>query len=72
MTPLQRDLARCVSHELVRAGMTQKALAIRCDLSEKHVSQVLTGQAEGSFETWQKFAQALSRRWDVSLLVPTS
>lgn len=67
-TWLHRDLATEVLHHLHRQGMTQKLLAIRCDLSEKHVSQVLTGKAEGSFETWQAFARVLGMRWEIGLV----
>lgn len=70
MTSLQRSLSRAVCGALTEQDMTQKMLAIRCDLSEKHVSQVLTGKAEGSFATWQRFAQALALRWQVRLQSP--
>ena len=67
MTSLQRALSRAVRSSLAQRGMTQKQLAIRCDLSEKHVSRVLNGSDEGSFEVWQHFAQALGLRWQVDL-----
>ena len=64
---LHRHLADAVTVALHRKGMTQKLLAVRCGLSEKHVSQVLTGKAEGSFVTWQTFARALGMTWEVRL-----
>lgn len=60
----------CLLHERlaaeVRAGLrdircTQGWLAEHLDLSEKHVSQVLTGRATGALEVWDAMLRAVQR-----------
>lgn len=40
-----------IARELGRAGMTQKSLSERTGLSEKHISQIINGEASFSVET---------------------
>lgn len=68
LTMMQRAMADAVLGALVARGWTQKELANRCGLTEKHVSRVLRGRDEGSFETWQEFATRLQMRWEVRLV----
>lgn len=67
MTGLQRQLSTAIVAALQRHGVTQKTLAIRTGFSEKHVSRLLTGQAEGSFDAWERIAMALGTEWHVAL-----
>lgn len=44
---------------LVRSkGVRQSVLARRSGLTQKHVSQMLTGKAEGSLSAWQALIDA--------------
>jgi transcriptional regulator with XRE-family HTH domain len=60
-------MAVAVQNALLARGWTQKELANRCGLTEKHVSRVLNGRDAGSFEVWQEFATRLQMRWEVRL-----
>ena len=58
-----------VQEELIarvrESGFLQKDLAAVSGMSEKHVSQMLTGKVMGSLEAWQKLLRAsteLARR----------
>lgn len=39
----------------------QRDLALALGLSEKHISQMLTGRAQGTLETWDRLFGALLR-----------
>jgi transcriptional regulator with XRE-family HTH domain len=45
--------------ELAASGLSQKDLAQRLGLTEKHISQVLTGKAVGSFDVLVRMAEAV-------------
>ena len=66
-TALQEQLANEILSALAAGRMTQKELAMWTGLTEKHVSRVLRGRDDGSLETWQSFASALRRSWEVRL-----
>ena len=46
------DVRAQVRRNLDRTGQTQRALAARAGVTEKHVSRVLRGHDEGSFALW--------------------
>lgn len=66
-TNLQRMMANEVLRELRTQGLTQVVLATRTGLSQKHVSQMLTGRRPGSFRSWVAMAEAAQRSWRVDL-----
>jgi len=49
---LLQALRLAVCGALDESGMTRAALARRIGITEKHLSHMLTGQAEGSLEVW--------------------
>ena len=61
MTDLQQQLADAIRFALQKDGRTQRDLAKAAGISEKHLSQMLTGGAEGSFEVWQRLVYELGR-----------
>jgi transcriptional regulator with XRE-family HTH domain len=64
---LREQLSYRVRRDAHRAGIPQAELAARAGLTPKHVSQVLSGKADGSFEAWEKLAEVLGRSWHVEL-----
>jgi transcriptional regulator with XRE-family HTH domain len=52
-------LKTAIRDELEASGCSQKDLAGHLGMSEKHVSQVLTGKVAGTFETVEKMASAV-------------
>lgn len=64
---IREQLSYRLRRDAHRAGIPQAELAARSGLTQKHVSQILTGKADGSFETWEKLAEVLGRRWHVEL-----
>jgi transcriptional regulator with XRE-family HTH domain len=52
------QIKQAIRGELEATGMTQADLAAYCGLSEKHVSQVLTGKVAGTFSVLAKMAAA--------------
>ena len=54
MTPIRQ----AIRADLEATGMTQADLAAYCGLSEKHVSQVLTGKVAGTFDVLARMAAA--------------
>lgn len=52
-------LKRAIRDELESSGFTQRDLAEYLGLSEKHVSQMLTGKVDGRFEVIEKMAGAV-------------
>lgn len=55
MTSLQRWLAGFIR----RSPRTQAELAARLGISEKHLSQLVTGKEEGSLTMWQRILDEL-------------
>ena len=53
------DLKSAIRAELNADGCTQKDLAWYLGLTEKHVSQVLTGKVTGRFEVLERMAAAV-------------
>ena len=51
-------IKRAIRDELAADGMTQADLAATTGLTTKHVSQVLTGRIDGSFDVLTKMAAA--------------
>jgi DNA-binding XRE family transcriptional regulator len=64
LAQLLRDSVKSVLHD---RGITQVSLAKMAGVSQKHLSQMFTGNAVGSLELWSKIASVLDRRWAVSL-----
>ena len=56
------DLKTAIRAELEASGATQSDLAAYTGLSEKHVSQVLTGKVTGSWPALEKMAAAVGLR----------
>ncbi|OBA56903.1 helix-turn-helix domain-containing protein [Gordonia sp. 852002-10350_SCH5691597] len=57
-TPID-NLAAAVCHQLDDKGCTQHWLAQQVDTTDKHLSQMLNGRAEGSVAMWDKLFDAL-------------
>lgn len=53
------SLKAAIRAELEASGESQRDLAERTGLSEKHVSQVLTGTITGSFDVLTRMAEAV-------------
>lgn len=64
LAQLLRDAVRT---EMREHGMTQVKLAEQAGVSQKHLSQMFTGNAVGSLELWSKLADVMGCRWAVSL-----
>ncbi|GAA1881750.1 helix-turn-helix domain-containing protein [Williamsia serinedens] len=52
--PLRDELAARVKNGLKNQQETQRDLARRMGVSEKHISQVLTGRAGATVEMWDR------------------
>lgn len=52
------DLLDAISYAVAQSGRTQKQLAAMVGLSEKHVSQMMTGRVTGSLAAWQALMDA--------------
>lgn len=64
------DLLDAISYALVRSGLTQTQLARAAGLTEKHVSQMMTGRAVGSLAAWQSLMDAAGVTLNATLAVP--
>lgn len=58
-TALHRQLAEGIRARLDELGRPQAWLAGEVGFSQKHVSMMLTGLADGSFEAWDRMAAAV-------------
>lgn len=67
---LAQLLRDAVKAEMREHGITQVKLSEMADVSQKHLSQMFTGNAVGSLELWSKLAEVMDRRWAVSLTEP--
>lgn len=56
------SLLDALSVAIGRSGRTQKELAAEVGLSEKHVSQMMTGRADGALRSWQALLDAAGLR----------
>lgn len=65
LAQLLRDSVKSVMHD---RGITQVKLSELAGVSQKHLSQMFTGNAVGSLELWSKIASVMERRWAVSLV----
>lgn len=54
-----RILKHRIRYELKLLGCTQKDLADYLGISEKHISQIMTGRIQGSNELLDRMAEAL-------------
>ena len=64
---LAQLLRDAVKTEMRTQGVTQVKLSELAGVSQKHLSQMFTGNAVGSLELWSKIASCMNRRWAVSL-----
>lgn len=64
---LRAQVAAVLDVERERQGCFQSKLAEAAGLSQKHVSQMLTGKTMGSFDCWQRLADALGVEFFVGL-----
>lgn len=71
-TNLHLQFAIHVRATLFAEGKSQAWLAAETGLTEKHVSMVLSGLSDGSFETWERFATALGDEWVIDLEPPAA
>jgi transcriptional regulator with XRE-family HTH domain len=65
MTRLQVQLRERLLDALARRHMSQADLARAAGISQKHLSQLMTGHAEGTLTMWQDLFDATSHRVDV-------
>ena len=67
LTPeLQQFLMRCVRQALERHPRKNQAwLAANLDVSQKHLSFLLTGKSAGSIQMWNRIFDALEIKLDV-------
>ena len=56
---LQRYLAATVRAAARNRGWPQARVALEAGLSQKHLSQVLTGRAEGSLQMWDRLLKSV-------------
>lgn len=68
MTRLQLLLIQRLLEALQRREMTQADLARAVGVSQKHLSQMIHGRADGSFQMWQDCFDALGFRVDVKIV----
>lgn len=64
LAELLRDTVKA---EMRSLGITQVRLSEMAGVSQKHLSQMFTGNAVGSLELWSKIALVMKRKWAVSL-----
>lgn len=64
---LAQLLRDAVKAEMRERGISQVQLSKMAGVSQKHLSQMFTGNAFGSLELWSKIALVMDRRWAVSL-----
>lgn len=57
-TDLQSRLISGVTSAMAVKGLTQKALAAEAGMTEKHLSQILTGHILGTLITWERLFAA--------------
>lgn len=69
---LEEAVGAAVRRALRKDGLSQAEFARRVGMSEKHVSLVLQGKAGATLETLDDWAEALGRRWFVSMLTDLS
>jgi len=53
VTPLQDQLVTALRFDMRRRGWNQADLAFAANISEKHLSQLMTGKQEGTLTMWQ-------------------
>jgi hypothetical protein len=63
----RQAIRTAVKAALITSGRTQKGLAEELGLSEKHVSQVLTGRQRGGWPMWVRMASSLGVDFSVHL-----
>jgi|SRR5882672_3039596 len=56
---------RQVRQALQRQGLSQARLAHKIGVTEKHISQMLTGKADGKTEMWVAMAKVLGLEWQL-------
>lgn len=57
-----------MKHAARNRGLRQVELARRADVSQKHLSQMFTGNAIGSMEAWSKLAAVMDCHWSVAVV----
>lgn len=57
-TDLQSRLIAGVTGAMAARGITQRALAPMAGMTEKHLSQILTGRIFGTLATWERLLAA--------------
>lgn len=65
-TPIERMRALALNR-MRYLDLSQRDVATRLGVSEKHVSQVLTGAASGSWDFWERLARVLRADWEIDL-----
>ena len=63
MTRLQQWLVTRVDEGLAWQGWTQTRLAAEAGISQKHLSEMLRGRAEGSLTVWDRLLALLEIRF---------
>jgi predicted XRE-type DNA-binding protein len=56
---LRGQLVELLLSELRLQGVSQAWLADQAGITQKHVSQIMTGRADGSFALWDRMFSAL-------------
>jgi DNA-binding XRE family transcriptional regulator len=59
MTELQLRLVNLIRQGLADANMTQSELAVAIGISDKHMAQLLVGNAAGSLRVWNAMLREL-------------
>lgn len=60
MSDLRAELASRVRDGMTENGWNQADLAFAANLSEKHLSQMLTGRVDGALSMWQHLLNTLA------------
>lgn len=64
----ERKIREAARAALIEAEMTQAELAVGLGVTQKHISQVLSGKTGLSFDFAERMLAALDRRLDVSVM----
>lgn len=61
------QLGDLLKQAMDEAGMTQAQLCREMGITQKHLSRLLSGQADGSLGMWEYAAFVLGKEWKVEL-----
>lgn len=63
MDSLHSALADAINLRRREVGLSQRQLCDLAGISEKHLSQMFTGHADGSLDMWDRLARVMGCQW---------